>query len=93
MTYYYASIRVCLLWVLHGYYEFSRAVFLISEARLKNAGTIFEQSTVANDISLRVLLLTYLSEIASQLFVSTKTVYRTYQTFINTGDVKPCDLG
>ena len=26
-------------------------------------------------------------------YVSTKTVYRTYQTFINTGDVKPCDLG
>ena len=49
------------LWVLRGYYEFSRAVFLISEARLKNAGTIFERSTVANDISPR-LLLTYLSE-------------------------------
>ena len=32
-------------------------------------------------------------EIASQLFVSTKTVYRTYQTFINTGDVKPCVAG
>ncbi len=32
-------------------------------------------------------------EIASQLFVSTKTVYRTYQTFINTGDVKPSTLG
>ena len=32
-------------------------------------------------------------EIASQLFVSTKTVYRTYQRFINTGDVKPCVVG
>ena len=42
--------------VLRGYYEFSQAVFLISEARLKNAGTI---STVANDISPRPLL-TYL---------------------------------
>ena len=33
------------------------------------------------------------NEIASQLFISAKTVYRTYQTFINTGDVKPCTLG
>ena len=32
-------------------------------------------------------------EISSQLFVSTKTVYRTYQTFINIGDVKLCVLG
>ena len=32
-------------------------------------------------------------EIASQLLVSTKTVYRTYQTFINAGDVKLCVLG
>ena len=32
-------------------------------------------------------------EIASQLFVSTKTVYRIYQTLTNTGDVKPCVLG
>ena len=34
-------------------------------------------------------------EIASQtqLFVSSKTVYRTIRTFLNTGDVKPCRLG
>ena len=32
-------------------------------------------------------------EIASQLFVSPKAVYRTIRTFLNTGDVKPCRLG
>ena len=32
-------------------------------------------------------------EIASQLFVCPKTVYRTIRTFLNTGDVKPCRLG
>ena len=32
-------------------------------------------------------------EIALQLFVSPKTVYRTISTFLNTGDVKPCRLG
>ena len=32
-------------------------------------------------------------EIAWQLFVSSKTVYRTYKTFLETGDVKPCRLG
>ena len=84
---------MCLLWVLRGYYEFSRVVFPISEAKLKNAGTIFERSTVANDISPRLLFTYTYQEIASQLFVSTKTVYRTYETFINTGDVKLCVLG
>jgi transposase len=32
-------------------------------------------------------------EIALQLFVSSRTVYRTVSTFMNTGDVKPCRLG
>ena len=32
-------------------------------------------------------------EIASQLFVCLKTVYRTIRTFLNTGDVKPCHSG
>ena len=32
-------------------------------------------------------------EIASQLFVSPRTVMRTFQTFLNTGDVKPCRFG
>ena len=32
-------------------------------------------------------------EIASQLFVCLKTVYRTIRTFLNMGDVKPCRLG
>ena len=32
-------------------------------------------------------------EIALQLFVCPKTVYRTIRTFLNTGDVKPCRLG
>ena len=32
-------------------------------------------------------------EIATQLFVSSKTVYRTCTTFFNTGDVKPCCFG
>ena len=32
-------------------------------------------------------------EIASQLFVSARTVMRTFRTFINTGDVKPCRFG
>ena len=33
------------------------------------------------------------AEVSSQLFVSPKTVYHTYKTFVNTGDVKPCSLG
>ena len=33
------------------------------------------------------------AEIGSQLFISPKTVYRTYKTFVNTGDVKPCIVG
>ena len=32
-------------------------------------------------------------EIASQLFVSARTVVRTFRTFVQTGDVKPCRLG
>ncbi len=32
-------------------------------------------------------------EIASQLFVCPKTVYRTIRTFLNTGNVKSCRLG
>jgi transposase len=32
-------------------------------------------------------------EIALQLFVCPKTVYRTIRTFLNTGDVKPCRPG
>jgi hypothetical protein len=32
-------------------------------------------------------------EIALQLFVCPKTVYRTIRTFLNTGDVKACRLG
>ena len=32
-------------------------------------------------------------EIALQLFVCPKTVYRTIRTILNTGDVKPCRLG
>ena len=32
-------------------------------------------------------------EIASQLFVCPKTVYRTVRTFMHTGDVKHCRLG
>ena len=33
------------------------------------------------------------NEVATQLFVSAKTVYRTYRTFLYTGDVKPCTIG
>ena len=32
-------------------------------------------------------------EIATLLFVSPRTVYRTVRTFLYTGDVKPCHLG
>ena len=32
-------------------------------------------------------------EIALQLFVSPKALYRTISTFLNTGNVKPCRLG
>ncbi len=34
-----------------------------------------------------------IEEIAAQLFVCPKTVYRTLSTFWNTGDVKPCRMG
>ncbi len=34
-----------------------------------------------------------IEEIATQLFVCPKTVYRTLSTFWNTGDVKPCRMG
>ena len=33
------------------------------------------------------------AEIASQLFVCPETVRRTISTFLNTGDVKPCNIG
>ena len=33
------------------------------------------------------------AEIASQLFVCPETVRRTVSTFLNTGDVKPCNIG
>ena len=32
-------------------------------------------------------------EIASQLFVSPRTVLRTFRTFLHTGDVEPCRIG
>ena len=33
------------------------------------------------------------AEIASQLFVCPETVRRTVSNFLNTGDVKPCNIG
>ena len=33
------------------------------------------------------------AEIASQLFVCPETIRRTVSTFLNTGDVKPCNIG
>ena len=41
----------------------------------------------------RIFYLRMYDEIATQLFVSSKTVYRTCTTFFNTGDVKPCCFG
>ena len=75
-----------------GYYESSRAVFAISEARMKHAGP-YSNHLRWEMIFYRVFYLRTYQEIASQLFFSTKTVCRTYQTFINTGDVKLCVLG
>ena len=42
---------------------------------------------------LGMFLLLYLMLIASQLFVCPETVRRTISTFLNTGDVKPCNIG
>jgi transposase len=52
----------------------------------------------SNDLRWRMIYQRYFynrsyEDIASQLFVCSKTVYRTVRTFLNTGDVKPCRLG
>ena len=45
-----------------------------------------------NDISASIYERSF-AEIASQLMVCSETVRRTVSTFLNTGDVKPCNIG
>ena len=46
-----------------------------------------------DDLRYDCVMLKVTIKMASQLFVSPRTVLRTVRTFLNTGDVKPCRLG